>query len=209
MNKRTSVLIALVLVFGLTSAYLLYAQQRAAQPRDRGSMMSQGMMDGMMGMMCPMMGGSAPAVLLAERQRLGLTNVQVSRLEPLAAAERAAMERLMPEKMRAYADLMEAAGTDVKVAQARTALERAGRAHTDMMIAHLQARADARNVLTPEQRTKADAGTRSMIMHGDSAMAGMMNMMNMCPMMMQGMGRDTAGHHGMTMPDTQVRRPRQ
>lgn len=118
----------------------------------------------------PMMHPASPAAILMHREMLGLTPAQVQRLEALAATERQAMERLRPEMMRASADLMEAARGDVDLERARAALDRLAQLHTEMIMVHLRAQKEARQVLTPEQRARLDAmpGARKMpgMMHG-------------------------------------------
>lgn len=144
-----------------------------------GGMMHGGMMHG--GMMHGAMPG--PALLLLHRESLALTPEQVQRLEVLAATQRRAVEQLMPEAMRAMADLMAAVSGEIDIDAARAAHDRLARVHSEMMVAGLQAMKDARQTLTPGQLTRWDA----MI----AQMGGMMRMMGpmgpmMGPMMMGG-----------------------
>lgn len=96
-------------------------------------------------------------VVLRHREALGLTDEQVKRLEALAAAQEKALQPEGPERLRALADLWQAASGDVNLDAARAALERLSRLQNDAVLARLRARKEARDVLTPEQRTKLDA----------------------------------------------------
>lgn len=110
----------------------------------------------------PMRGAvMAPAnparAVLRHREALGLTDEQVKRLEALAQAQEKALQPQGPDRLRALADLWQAASGDVNLDAARAALERLSRLHNDAVLARLRARKEARDVLTPEQRTKLDA----------------------------------------------------
>lgn len=126
---------------------------------------------------------AGPALMLVHREALALTPEQVQRLEVLVATQRRALEQLMPEAMRAMADLMAAVSGDIDVDAARAAHDRLARVHSEMMVATLQTMRDARQTLTPEQLTRWDA------MIGQ--MGGMMRMMGpmMGPMMGAGRGK--------------------
>jgi Spy/CpxP family protein refolding chaperone len=113
-----------------------------------------------------------PAMMLIHRESLGLTPEQVQRLEVLAATQRREMERLMPEAMKAMADLMAAASGEIDVKAARAAHDRMARIHSEMLVANLQAMKDARETLTPGQRTRWDAMLSQM-----GGMKGMMGSM--------------------------------
>jgi Spy/CpxP family protein refolding chaperone len=115
-----------------------------------------------------------PAMMLMHREPLGLGEAQVRRLEALAAEQLQNMQRLVPQAMRAMADLMEAASGDIDVDAARAAHDRMARVHSEMLGATLGAMKEARQVLTPEQRTRWDAMA--------ARMGGMMHMLG--PMMM-------------------------
>jgi Spy/CpxP family protein refolding chaperone len=110
-----------------------------------------------------------PAMMLMHRKDLGLSAAQVQRLEALAATQKQAMDRLMPQAMQAMSDLAAAASGEVNVEAARAAHDRLARIHTEMLVANLQALKEARQILTPEQRSRWDA----MI----SQMGGMQRMM--------------------------------
>lgn len=128
-----------------------------------------------------------PAMMLMHRTELGLSASQVQRLEALAATQRKAMDRLMPQAMQAMNDLVAAASGEVNVEAARAAHDRMARIHSEMLVANLQALKEARQVLTPEQRTRWD----DMV----ARMGGMKQMMG--PMMM---GSMMPGAGGMMQP---------
>jgi|GEM_PF-3121559 len=162
-------------IFGLLAVALLVTG---------GPLASQGNPSSMRGGQGPpsaMMRGTpmpGPAMMLAQREALGLTDVQVQRLELLAAGQEQSMRQLMPQAMRAMADLMEAATGSIDVESARTAHDRMARVHGDMLVANLEALKEARGLLTPDQRTRWDALV--------AEMGGMMRMVG--PMMMGPMG---------------------
>ncbi len=105
----------------------------------------------------PFVGPGAPAMMLQHRTQLDLTDAQVQRLETIAATERREMQRLAPELMRAHADYVEATAGDMDLDRAHQAMRRMTELHTDMMMARLRARQQARQLLSPEQRTRFDA----------------------------------------------------
>ncbi|MGH2599766.1 MAG: Spy/CpxP family protein refolding chaperone [Dehalococcoidia bacterium] len=195
---------------------------------DRGAMRGmhggKGGMVGMMGMMdqCPMMRGQAesPGAILRYRDSLGLSDEQVGRLEGLRDGVQTGMRQGRTEMLAAHNALREVVGAErLDEAAARAALERMGRAHTDMALAMLRSRRDALALLTAAQREELDRVAGSMMgmmpmmqmMHGGGmdmmgesaagAMGGMMgmammrSMMDHCPMM-HGMMGDSAqrGH---------------
>lgn len=137
-------------------------------------------------MMQPMMPG--PAMMVSQRTELGLNNTQVQHLDSLAIMQTRSMQRFMPQVMRGMADLMEAGSGDIDVNAARAAHNRIAAAHSDMLVANLQAMKDARQVLTPGQRKNWDA----MIAQCGGVMGMMMGTMG--AMMMH------HGQHGKGMP---------
>lgn len=126
-----------------------------------GPMGGFGMMHGMMGGpgMMHGFGMRGPAAILAHREELGLTPDQVQRLEVIAATQKRTLEGLAPQAVRGVADLMEAATGEIDIDAARAAHDRLARVHSEMMVARLQSVKDAREVLTPGQRTRWDALT--------------------------------------------------
>lgn len=191
MSRKTFGLSALAAVFVLvlTAAGVLYAQQ------DRGGMGGGGMM-GMMSMMkdCPMMRAmrESPAAVLRQRQALGLSAAQVTRLQALERSS-APMPADMMTRMRAIQQEITRAseGERFDEAAARAAFGRMGALHAEMGVAMLRTRAQVRQILTPEQRAKLDRQDGGMMgmgggMMGSGMMGGMMNdstMMDDCPMM--------------------------
>jgi Spy/CpxP family protein refolding chaperone len=111
------------------------------------------------------MDGSPARALIGQRERLQLTDEQVRRLEALAAQQRESLRPNEPAMLRARADLMEAMQRD-NIEGARTAMERMSRLRTDASVARLQARKQARDVLTADQRTRVDEGRRMMTDRG-------------------------------------------
>jgi Spy/CpxP family protein refolding chaperone len=184
--------LAFVLVVGVATAGVLYAQQSGGM----GSMM------GMMNMMedCPMMGAmrESPQAVLKHREELGLTAAQVQKLEAFQEGSKQARMQSM-ERMKALHGEIAAAtkGDTFNEAAARVALDRMGDLHTDMAVAMLRTRQDVRQVLTSEQRQKLGEMGGGMM-----GMGGMMGggMMENCPMMQGGMmgeGMNMEGmHHG-------------
>jgi Spy/CpxP family protein refolding chaperone len=104
--------------------------------------------------------GGPAANLLRLREQLELTDDQVKRLEALQAV--APPEPKASDMMRAQADLMDATKGDVNLEKARAAFERMSRIRVDEQVAELKVRQDARNVLTPAQKTKFDAFAANM-----------------------------------------------
>ena len=175
--------LAFILVAGVATAGVLYAQQ-------------SGGMGGMMGMMnmmedCPMMSGmrESPQALLSQREALGLTTDQVQRLEALEERARAAREPMMAGMHTIHQEIRSATeGDRFDEAAARAAFERMGDLHTEMAVAMLRTSSEARQVLTPEQRSQLqDMGGGMMAMGGGMNMMQMMEMMQNCPMMQGGM----------------------
>ena len=158
MHKTTRALLGATSLL-LSATVLAAAQEPPAgppRPRAEAAPRPRPAMDRM-----GMRGGPA-RMLLAMRDQLALTDEQVRRLEALAATQRDALRPNEPAMLRARADLMEATQKDDLVA-ARAAMDRMARLRTDAAMAQLQARKAARDVLTPEQRTRLeDRGAMAM-----------------------------------------------
>ncbi|MEI6739087.1 MAG: Spy/CpxP family protein refolding chaperone [Gemmatimonadaceae bacterium] len=109
-------------------------------------------------------GGRAPGgpagMLLRQRDRLGLTADQVKKLEALQAAPQPQVNAA--DLLRARADLMDATRGDANPEKARTAMDRMAKLRTDVAVARLKARQEARNVLTPAQKAQVDAMAQRM-----------------------------------------------
>jgi len=93
-------------------------------------------------------------MLLRARQQLALTEDQVKRLEALASAP--APKSNASDRMRAQADLLDAAQGDGNMAGARAALDKLSRVRNDQLLARIKTQQDVRAVLTPVQRAKID-----------------------------------------------------
>lgn len=167
-RRATGRTAALLVAMAMATSGALAAQQHPHAPAE-----GQGQPGAMMHRM-PSMPMPGPAMMLMHAERLGLSEAQVRRLEALAAEQHRSMQRLMPQAMRATADLMEAASGDIDVDAARAAHDRLARVHSEMLVATLGAMKEARQVLTPEQRTRWDAMA--------ARIGGMMHRMG--PMMM-------------------------
>ena len=143
---------------------------RAAQPAPTGSDSQPGMRRG--GPNGPRSGpGGSPAdQMLRLRQQLDLTDDQVAKLEALRSAPRPSVNEA--DMLRARADLMDATKGDVNTEKARAAFDRMSRIRTDVQIAQLRSRQDARNVLTVAQRTKLDAVATNMRSRRGAAQRG-------------------------------------
>lgn len=119
-------------------------------------------------------GPPGPGMLLQHREALGLSADQVSKLEALAAGDRKAAQQQVPARMRAHADLVEATAGEINLETARAALDRLARLQADGHFAHLRSLKEARQLLTPEQRSKVDAMAGPMghhrMMHGPRIM---------------------------------------
>jgi len=108
--------------------------------------------------------------MLRMRQQLELTDDQVTKLEALRNAPRPAVNEA--DMLRARADLMDATKGDVNTEKARAAFDRMAKIRTDVQVAQLRARQDARNVLTPAQRTRMDTFAGNMRAGRGAAMRG-------------------------------------
>jgi hypothetical protein len=136
----------------IASAGLLAAQDA---PAGHGAMHRHG--EGQHGMMhgCPMHAAMAqgPQAALQHRDHLGLSADQVQRLEAAHGRMHQAHQQVMPQMQevhRQIAAATEAARFDEQVA--RTATQRAGQLHADMMLANLRAQNETRGILTAQQR---------------------------------------------------------
>lgn len=179
--------LAFILVAGLATAGILYAQKA-------------GGMGGMMGMMsmmenCPMAGAMAqsPAAVLEHREELGLTDAQVTKLEVLQEGAKQTRMQAMEQMGTIHQEIAGITGDEeFDEAATRAAFDQMGDLHTEMGVAMLRTRHDVRSVLTPEQRENlAELGGGMGGMMGMMQMmgGGMMGGMNMadCPMMQGGM----------------------
>lgn len=129
------------------------------RPVTPGGMMHGGMMSGgMMHSLMPFSGGmSGPSAMLMHRDELGLSPTQVQRLEVLAATRKRTEDEMMPQVLRGVADLMAAASGEVDLDAARKSYDRLSRTVSELLMADLRIKKDARETLTPEQRTRWDA----------------------------------------------------
>ena len=188
------------MLLALAVAAPLAAQQpdsakRPAMPAGPGMMrhegMHPGMMQGMMGMMGPMMRSMAfaPAHLLQRKDALDLTPQQITRLTALSDGMKTAHDAAhaeMQAHMNEMANVMKAGAPDTnQLKQHFQAMQAAmGRAHWAM----LSAAAQARGVLTDLQRGRVEGWADAMQMHmgqmGDQMM----------PMMQMRMRHDSAQH---------------
>lgn len=99
-------------------------------------------------------------MLLRQRDRLGLTADQITKLEALQATPQPQVNSA--DLLRARADLMDATRGDANPEKARAAMDRMAKLRTDVAVARLKARQEARNVLTPTQKAKVDAMAQRM-----------------------------------------------
>ena len=190
-RKTFGVLALLVLAAaGALFAGVLYAQnQKSDGERTQGGMM------GMMEMMrdCPMMSAmmQGPDMALKHRSELGLTDAQAQRLQALRDGAKQSHMQAMQRMQALHREIAEASkGERFNEAAVRAAFDRMGDLHTEMGVAMLRTRQEARQVLTPEQRNKLEQmGSGMMGMGGMMRMHGMMGggMMEDCPMMKGGM----------------------
>jgi len=105
----------------------------------------------------PRAGGLPADALLRQRTQLALNADQITKLESLAQAQRAARTASPGQALRLRADLMDAMAGDGNLTAARAALDKLSAAQNERRIAGLRAQQEVRAVLTPEQRTKLDA----------------------------------------------------
>jgi hypothetical protein len=99
-------------------------------------------------------------MLLRQRDQLGLTADQVKKLEALQATPQPQVNAA--DLLRARADLMDATRGDANPEKARAAMDRMAKLRTDVAVARLKARQEARNVLTPAQKAQVDAMAQRM-----------------------------------------------
>jgi len=142
----------LALVLALAAAPLAAQQQPPQPPPQRGMGPRMGAMMGMGGEM--MMGmGYAPQRLVDRREALALTPDQVSKLEALAQLAKQARDKadsVAKAHHDALADLWKQDAPDVN--QVRSHAQAAMQAMESAHLAQLVAAAQAKAVLTPEQR---------------------------------------------------------
>lgn len=100
--------------------------------------------------------GSPAALILSQREKLGLTDDQVNRLETLKASF-AATEPQPAALVALRQELAEASKGEANIAAARTAMNKINEANTNAMIARLEARNQARAVLNADQQAQFDA----------------------------------------------------
>ena len=179
MRARTTFL----LLGGMLVAAPLYAQEHQhgqQQPEEQGGMMQmQQMMPG-------------PMMILQLREPLGLTQAQVGRLEAIRDRVQGEHQPHMQAAMRAMQEaqaLLEGPTPDLSryEAKLREAADHHVQAHVPMARAWLE----AREVLTPEQRSNLQFGMKVMQQMMRERMQGMMGEMR--PGMMQGGVRDPGG----------------
>lgn len=200
-NTIAALALAVVLVAGLATAGILYAQR-------------SGGMGGMMGMMpmmenCPMMSAmqQSPRAALEHREELGLSEEQVRRLEVLDGVAQQARTRAVEQMQALHSEVAEVTSRDsFDEAAVRAAFERMSGLHTEMGVAMLRTRHQVREVLSAEQREElAELGGGMMGMRG---MMGNMHGMGMenCPMMrgsmMEGMRMQGSDMHRQDHPQS-------
>lgn len=151
-----NVAIAIVLG-GLLAAAPAFAQQHqhGQQPAEPGGMMQ---MQGMHGMMMP-----GPMMILRLREPLGLTEAQAQRLEALREREQQAHHPHMMAAMQAMQEanrMLEQPDADLAryEAKLREAADHMVQAH----LAMARTGQEAREILTPEQRSKLQTGMEMM-----------------------------------------------
>jgi Spy/CpxP family protein refolding chaperone len=170
-SKTLALPVALVLMAGPLAAQQQQQQQPPPPPpppaaapgprmgmRGMGGMMGMPGMMGMMGMQGPAgqvreVAAYAPRLLIARRQALGLSAEQVSRLEALAQEARQAADKAAAEARTHWdqlAEIWKQPTPDVN--QVRSHAQAAMQAMQAARLAHLVAAAQAKAVLTPEQR---------------------------------------------------------
>jgi len=182
---RTLPFAALALALGVSTTTLVAQPGRGARadaPRDRAMLGTRG-------------GGSPAEALLRQRTQLELTAEQVTRLEALAQTQRTARSGVSPgQPLRLRADLMDAMAGDGNLQAARAALDKLSAAQNERIIAGLRARQEARAVLTPAQRARAEAarGPGNRFAMGRAGRGG--------PGSVQG-GRGPQGRNGMVRPN--------
>lgn len=101
-------------------------------------------------------GGSPAAMILSQREKLGLTDDQVNRLETLKSSF-AATEPAPATLITLRQELAEASKGEANIAAARAAMNKINEANANAMIARLEARNQARAVLNADQQAQFDA----------------------------------------------------
>jgi Spy/CpxP family protein refolding chaperone len=154
-----------LLLLTLATTPLAAQRHRSGHDDDQSSHMAQ-----MQEMMAPMMGAMtfAPEHLLARKDSLALTPQQVTRLTALGDAARAAHDAASADAkthMSALAAAWQAAAPDTVALKTHFAAahEAMGKAHWAM----LSAAAQARGVLTNEQRARVEGWVSTKREHGD------------------------------------------
>ncbi len=152
---RTIPLAVLALALGATTLAAQPVRGRGADG-PRGAAIGQPRGDMTRGTMAR---GAVPpaAALLRLRTQLELSDEQVQRLEALAATQRSALKPSPSQQMRLRADLMDAMAGDGNPQAARAALDKLSALQNERVVLAMNARKEARAVLTPAQRTKAEA----------------------------------------------------
>lgn len=101
-------------------------------------------------------GGSPAAMILSQREKLGLTDDQVNRLETLKAAF-AATEPNQADQIKLRQDLAAASKGEANISAARAAMNKINEANTNALVARLEAHNAARAVLNADQQAQFDA----------------------------------------------------
>jgi Spy/CpxP family protein refolding chaperone len=158
----------------IAAAALLGAAPLAGQQEQHGQQQA-GMMQ-----QCMMMTGASPAVLLQQRESLGLNAAQVARLEALNTRTSESVMPHMQPAMQAHtaaAEILRADAPDFAAYEARLreAADHMVRTHVEMA----RVAVEARQVLTPEQRTRLDTMREGMMqgMHQRMMQGGQGGMM--------------------------------
>jgi Spy/CpxP family protein refolding chaperone len=136
----------------IAAAALVIAAPLAAQHKQHSQQQQAGIMQH-----CMMMSGASPAALLQHRESLGLSATQVTRLETLnARTHGSVMPHMQPatQAHTAAAEMLRADRPDFAAYEARIreAADHMVRTHVEMA----RVAVEARQVLTPEQRTRLD-----------------------------------------------------
>lgn len=132
-------------------------------------------------------GGSPAAMILNQREKLGLTDDQVNRLETLKAAF-VSTEPAQADMIKLRQDLATASQGEANISAARAAMNKINEATTNAMVARLDAHNKARAVLNADQQVQFDQ------MEARRPMAGMMGGMGFGGQ--GGRGGDGAGGRG-------------
>ncbi|MEO7996795.1 MAG: Spy/CpxP family protein refolding chaperone [Gemmatimonadaceae bacterium] len=112
-------------------------------------------------------GGSPAAMILNQREKLGLTDDQVNRLETLKASF-VASEPAQADMLKLRQELATASQGEANIPAARAAMNKINEASTSAMVARLEAHNRARSVLNADQQAQFDQ------MEARRPMAGMM-----------------------------------